>query len=136
MLSDEQEIRALIATWMAASKTGDVEKVLSLMTEDAVFLISGPPSMMTKSDFAAAMKSQGKPGAPKFEGTSEIQEIKVLGDWAFMWTKLRVVATPPGGALPIVRAGPTLSILKKEHGRWRLARDANMLASVSEGSGT
>jgi uncharacterized protein (TIGR02246 family) len=64
-------------------------------------------------------------------GTSEIQEIKVLGDWAFMWTKLTVVVTPPGGAQPMTRAGHTLSILKKQNGKWVLARDANMLVSSS-----
>jgi hypothetical protein len=26
---------------------------------------------------------------------SEIQEIVVAGDWAFMWTRLSVVVTPP-----------------------------------------
>jgi uncharacterized protein (TIGR02246 family) len=71
-----------------------------------------------------------RPGAeqPKFDGESEIQEIHVAGDWAFLWAKLSVVATPPGGAPPIRRVGHTLSFLKKEDGRWVLARDANMLA--------
>lgn len=129
MSDDEQQIRDLVATWMAASKAGDVEKVLSLMTDDAVFLLPGQPPMR-KSAFAAAAAAQSKQDSPKFDGTNEIQEITVIGDWAFMWTKLRVVATPPNGAAPIVRAGPTLSILKKERRKWRLARDANMLAPV------
>ena len=34
MQSDEQEIRQLVATWMAATKAGDIETVLSLMAED------------------------------------------------------------------------------------------------------
>jgi ketosteroid isomerase-like protein len=38
--------------------------------------------------------------------------------------------TPPGGA-PLRRAGPTLTILRKEaDGRWRLARDANLMTKV------
>ena len=32
-----------------------------------------------------------------------------------------------GGDPPITRAGDVLSIFKKEDGKWRLARDANML---------
>lgn len=67
---------------------------------------------------------------PQIEGTSEIQEIKVLGDWAFMWTALKVVVTPSSGAPAITRAGHTLSILNKQNGKWVLARDANMLAPV------
>jgi uncharacterized protein (TIGR02246 family) len=66
------------------------------------------------------------------EGDSEIQEVQVLGDWAFLWSRLRVVATPPGGT-PTERAGHTLTILRKENGRWLLARDANLLSPVRAG---
>jgi uncharacterized protein (TIGR02246 family) len=41
MQDDEQELRQLVSTWMAATKAGDVETVLSLMADDAVFLV--PP---------------------------------------------------------------------------------------------
>jgi uncharacterized protein (TIGR02246 family) len=129
MQSDEQEIRQLVSTWMAASKAGDVETVLSLMAEDVVFLVPGQPPMR-KTDFADAARAQSGHGGPRFDGTSEIQEIKILGDWAFMWTKLTIVVTPPGGK-PMTRAGHALSILKKENGKWVLARDANMLATVA-----
>src|SRR5262249_6828281 len=131
MQSDEQEIRQLVSTWMAATKAGDVETVLSLMVDDVVFLVPGQP-VMWKADFAvAARAAQSDQEALQFDGTSEIQEIKILGDWAFMWTKLTVVVTPPGGAQSMTRAGYTLSILKKQNGKWLLARDANMLAPVS-----
>ena len=77
-----------------------------------------------------ATSAQSGQGRPQFEGKSEIQEIHVLGDWAYMWTKLTVVVTPPGSASPITRAGNTLTVLKKQSGKWVLARDANMLAVV------
>jgi uncharacterized protein (TIGR02246 family) len=131
MHDDEQAIRQLVATWMAASKAGDVETVLSLMSDDAVFLVPGQ-AMMRKDEFAAAARAQAGPDAHRFDGTSEIQEIKVVGDWAFMWTRLRVVVTPPNGGKTITRAGHTLSVLKKENGKWVLARDANLLAPVAD----
>ena len=127
---DEQEIRRLIETWMAATKAGDVETVLGLMTDDVVFLVPGRPPM-SKPEFAAASQAQATGAAPRFDGTSEIQEIKVLGDWAFMWTRLSVTVTPPAGA-PMKRAGHTLSVLRKVNGKWLLARDANMLAPVAD----
>ena len=129
MQSDEQEIRQLVSTWMAASKAGDIETVLSLMADDVVFLVPGQP-VMRKADFAAAARAQSESDAPQFDGKSEIQEIRVLGDWAFMWTKLSVVVTPPSGAQSMTRAGHTLSILRKQTGKWVLARDANMLTPV------
>jgi uncharacterized protein (TIGR02246 family) len=133
MQSDEQEIRQLVATWMAATKAGDIETVLSLMAEDVVFLVPGQQPMIGRSAFAAAAQAQPSQGPVEFDGTSEIQEIKVLGEWAFMWTKLTVVVTRPGDAPPVTRAGHTLSILKKQNGKWVLARDANMLTVVPEG---
>jgi uncharacterized protein (TIGR02246 family) len=129
MQSDEEQIRELVATWMAASRAGDVQTVLDLMADDVIFLVPGQPPM-DKSKFAAAARAQSAPSAPKIEGTSEIQEIKVLGEWAFMWTRLSILATPADGVPPIERAGHTLSILRKEGGRWLLARDANLLSPV------
>jgi len=131
MLDDERQIRALVATWMSATKNGDVDTVLGLMSDDVVFLVAGHPPMIGKAAYAAASKTPAGQGAPRFDGTSEIQEITIAGDWASMWTKLTVVVTPPGGAAPITRSGYTLSILRKQGGKWLLARDANMLSPVN-----
>ncbi len=133
MQSDEQEIRMMLAAWMEATKAGDAGKVLALISDDVVFLRPGH-APMRKADFGAAQSAQASGAAPmKFDATSEIQEIKVLGDWAFMWTQLKVFATPPGDQA-LVREGHTLSILKKENGKWVLARDANMLAPLPPNS--
>jgi uncharacterized protein (TIGR02246 family) len=129
MQSDELEIRELVSAWMAATKAGDVETVLSLMTDDVIFLVPGQP-VMRKANFEAAARAQASHQAPSFDGRSEIQEIKVFGDWAYMWTRLTVVATPPSGAPPTTRMGHTLSILRKQNGKWLLARDANLLAAA------
>ena len=130
MQSDEQQIRQLVQTWLEATQAGDTETVLNLMTDDVVFLLPNQQSMVGKAAFAAAAAAMAGQGAPKFAGTSEIQEIQLRGDWAFMWTRLKVVATPPAGK-PVPRAGFTLSVLRKEHGQWRIARDANILSPVA-----
>lgn len=132
MSNDEAQIREVVATWMSATKAGDVETVLGLMSDDAVFLVAGQQQPMRKPDFAAAARAQAAGEAPRFDGSSDIQEIKVLGDWAFMWQKLTVAVTPPNGAPPITRAGHTLTIFNKQNGKWVLARDANMLAPVAK----
>ena len=128
MSPDEQEIRELVSTWLAASKAGDVEQVLSLMTDDVVFLVAGQRPMR-RADFEAASRAQAEPGGPEIDGTSDIREIRVIGDHAYMWQALTVVVTPPG-APPVKRAGHTLTIFRRENGRWRLARDANLLTTV------
>ena len=134
MQSDEAQIRALVSTWMAATKAGDVDTVLSLVADDVVFLVPGR-TPMHKREFAAGLKAQAEHSAPKFEGTSEIQEIIVSGDWAFMWTKLTVVAAPSDGSPSVERAGHTLTVLKRHADRWVVARDANLLAPVQRGGG-
>jgi uncharacterized protein (TIGR02246 family) len=61
------------------------------------------------------------------DGRSEIQEIEVLGDWAYIRNHVTMTITRPGAA-PMQRKGYTLSILRKQDGRWRLARHANLVA--------
>ncbi len=128
MATDEQQIRDLIATWMVATKAGDTDRVLSLMTDDVVFLVAGSPPF-GKQKFAETQRPPDGGPRPKFDGRSEIQEIRVVGDWAFIWTRLTVEVTSPGGQTH-KRAGHTLSVLQKVEGRWLLARDANMLTPV------
>src|SRR6185369_853511 len=125
MQSDEQQIRDLVTRWLAATKAGDLDTVLALMTDDVVFLVPGR-APMRKQEFASL--SRPPPGAtpPQIDGRSEIQEIVVSGDVAFMWTKLSVIMTPSGGQ-PMERAGHTLTVLKRVNGRWLVARDANLL---------
>jgi uncharacterized protein (TIGR02246 family) len=79
---------------------------------------------------AFAAQSRGMRDA-RLEGTSDIRELRILGDWAFMQNHIEIVLTPPGGK-PQRRAGDTLTILRKEaDGGWRLARDANLVTEVT-----
>ena len=125
MSPDERAIRALFDTWMAASRAGDTTTVLSLMTDDVVFMVPGREPF-GKTEFAAmslAMKDV------RAEGKSDICEIEILGNAAYLRNYLEVTVTPPGGEAA-TRRGYTLTILRKQpDGRWLLARDANLLAA-------
>ena len=124
MTEDEMAIRALIDTWMAASKAGDTKTVLSLMADDVVFMVPGRPPF-GKKEFAA--QSEGMKDM-RVDGTAEIAELKVLGDWAWLRNRLTVTVTPPNGNATR-RSGYTLTILRKNpDGAWVLARDANLLS--------
>jgi len=125
MTEDERAIRDLVSTWMAASQAGDTATVLSLMADDVVFTVVGREPF-GKEAFAAAAQGMNN---VKMEGTSDIRELKVLGDWAFLRNYLTLTVTPPGGK-PMRRAGWTLTILRKTDGKWQLARDANLMSEV------
>jgi uncharacterized protein (TIGR02246 family) len=128
-LSDEVQIRQLVADWHAATRAGDIDTILGLMTEDVVFLVPGRPPMR-KSEFAALSRLPPGIARPSFESNSEVQEVEVSGELAFVWTKLSVVVTPLDAAQRMERAGHTLSVFRHEGGRWLLARDANLLVPV------
>ena len=127
MQTDEGAIRDLVATWMKASKAGDTATVLSLMADDVIFLVPGHPPMRGKAAFA---ESQAGIRQYDMDTASTIEEITVVGDLAYIWTTLAVTMTPKSGGAPNRRRGNTLSILRKESGRWVIVRDANMLAPV------
>jgi uncharacterized protein (TIGR02246 family) len=125
VLDDERAIREVIATWLRASMAGDQAKVLELMTDDVVFLRPGMPPMRGKADFAAAQSAQGN---MRIEARADIQEISVIGEFAYCWNKLVVEITPDGqGQQTKTHAGDVLSIFRKQAGVWRLFRDANLL---------
>lgn len=123
MTDDERAIRDLVDTWMAASKAGDTATVLSLMSDDVVFMVPGHEPF-GKAAFAAASAGQSE---FRIDGRGEIRELQVLGDWAWLRSHLDITMIPPVGQ-PVRRAGWTLTILKKQpDGRWLLTRDANLL---------
>jgi uncharacterized protein (TIGR02246 family) len=123
MTEDERAIREVVATWLDASKRGDTAAVLSLMTDDVVFLVPGQKPF-GKAAFAAASEGQSD---MQIEGQSTIEELTVLGDWAHLRTHLSITITVPDRD-PLRRSGYTLAIMRKEaDGKWRLARDANLL---------
>ena len=85
------------------------------MAEDVVFVVPGREPF-GKEAFAAA--ARGMKGL-RMEGTSEIRELRVLGDWASLRSYIEVTTPPPGGAKPTRRAGYTLTIL--QGAGWALA---------------
>lgn len=129
MSSDEEQIRRLIAAWHAATKLGDVDTILGLITEDVIFLVPGRPPMR-KAEFEALSRAPSGSEQPAIRSTSEIHEVQVSGDLAYVWTTLSVAVTPPGATAPLERAGHTLSVFRRVAGKWLLARDANLLAPV------
>ena len=123
MSDDVRAIRNLIDRWMKASKAGDTASVLNMMTDDVVFMTCGREPF-GKEEFAstsAAMKDV------KIDGTAEVRELAITGDWAWARTHISISVTMPDGK-EMRRSGYTLTILTKDmDGRWLIARDANLL---------
>lgn len=128
-MTDEDAIRDVINRWARASMDGDIETVLTLMTEDVMFMTPGNPPMRGRDAFASSFRSVSERGS--LEASSDVQEVFVEGRFAYAVTQLRVTMTPPGANQPIRRSGYVLSVFRKQpDGRWAIARDANMLSVV------
>ena len=123
MTDDERAIRDLVGTWMKASEAGDLNTVLSLMADDMIFMAPGREPF-GKEEFRAASETMKK---VRLTGTSDIRELKVLGDWAYIRNYIEISVTPPNGTA-MQRRGYALSILRKQSdGTWVLWRDANLV---------
>ena len=129
-MNDDIAIRRLIAAWQDATREGDVDRVLDMMTPDVVFLVAGQPPMHGRDGFAHNLRALL--ATHRIESDSTVDEVEVHGDMAWCRTTLEVRVLPlePGGTA-MRRAGRTLSVLRKNaHGNWQLARDANLLVPV------
>jgi uncharacterized protein (TIGR02246 family) len=125
--TDEADIRNLVARWHAATAKADVDTILGLMAEDAVFLVPGQPPMKGRGSFERGLRDLLT--QHRIESTGEVQEVEVSGSLAYCWTNLTVRIIPLSGGNATVRAGSALSILRKQsNGTWVLARDANLLS--------
>jgi len=125
---DEQAIRGLVDKWLRASEEKDLETILPLMEDDVLFMTSGNKPF-GKEAFARGFATMKE---IKLECESDIQEIRVLGDWAYVHNFLRITFTPPDGTAK-KHSGHILSILHKgTDGQWRIARDANQVLPENE----
>jgi uncharacterized protein (TIGR02246 family) len=124
--NDEQAIRELYATWRKATMAEDLPTVLNLIADDAVFYVPGQPPMRGKKEFETMFNATR--GKFQVEALSEFEEIAVHGDWAHVASRLAVNMKPRDGGPTQSRAGHTLTVLRKQGGKWVVARDANLLA--------
>jgi uncharacterized protein (TIGR02246 family) len=125
-MPETDAIREVIDCWLAASKAGDLDTLLGLMTDDVVFLTRN--GVMRRDDFVESFRAMA--GKVEIAGRPDIQEIVVEGNIATCWNKLEVKIKPSGGN-EMVHAGDVLTVFRRgEDGRWRLWRDANLLAPV------
>ena len=124
MSDDERAIRELVDRWMDASRRDDLGTVLDLMTDDVIFMTPGREPF---GEEAFRANSEAMAGV-EIDGRAEIREIEVLGERAWIRNHIDLTITSAGGE-PVRRSGYTLTILRKcDDGRWRLFRDANLVA--------
>jgi uncharacterized protein (TIGR02246 family) len=127
-IADERQIERLMDEWRRLTAEGNVDGLLSLTTDDVVFLTPGNPPI-TKEDFAAGFRKIS--AKVRMESTQELMEIQASGDIAYAWSHLSVVLTPKEGGEKTESSGHVLTVFRRSpSGKWLLARDANLMAGA------
>jgi uncharacterized protein (TIGR02246 family) len=114
----------LVDRWTAAVKVKDPAVLVSLVTEDCIFLAPNAPPIrgriavdeLYRNLFAGYDLSQ----------TFRFEETQVMGDWAFAWGVDAITMTPVGGGDSVHFVGHGMSILRRGPDEtWRFARGIN-----------
>jgi uncharacterized protein (TIGR02246 family) len=126
MEPDEREVREVHSIWISAVNAGDLVRLLTLMTDDVVFLNPGQaPS--GRDEFSAAFSAAHQQA--RIHCSSELEEVVVVGEVAYTRSRDSLSVAPRTGGEGTQLAGHRITIYRKQpDGRWLLARDAHTLS--------
>ena len=129
MTSDERNIRTVHSLWIDAVNAGDLTRLLTLVAEDVVFLAPGEAPFGRErfsSNFTAAHQQM------QICCTSELQEIMVVGEFAYTRSGDALSVTPRAGGRAAQFAGHRMTVYRKQRdGRWLLSRDVHTLCPLA-----
>ena len=132
---DQDRIRSLSQAWIEAMRAKDIDRVLSMIEDNAVFLPPGSPPVRGRDEVTKMLHTFYSRCNP--EQSIAFGEIQICGDWAFTWGQETMTATPVSGGPPLTMRGHGLSILRRQpDGSWKFARGINNLALVTPGGAT
>jgi len=128
MTPDEQAIRDVHATWIAAVNAGDLAELQDLMTADAVFMNPGSAAIGPAEFPAGFGRAQRQ---FQVRCVSDPRDVAVSGDLAVVCSRDALSLMPREGGAPLEMVGDRLTVYRRDaDGRWRLARDAHTLSPV------
>jgi len=115
--ADKEAIKVLVDHFFTAHETGDIETLMAVFSDDAIFM----PDDADIVDKKAARERF----APSFEHFDfkvdpSVDEIEVSGDWGFVRCSYLMNATPKAGGEAVLHNGKFIFILKRQpDNAWR-----------------
>jgi uncharacterized protein (TIGR02246 family) len=132
MRTDEQEIHDVHSRWIVAVNVGDLARLLTLMTDDVVFLNPGQ-APFGRDGFSHAFSAAHQQAVVRC--ISELEEVVVVGEVAYTRSRDALSVTPRAGGKAAQFAGHRMTVYRKQpDGRWLLARDAHTLSPAEIGA--
>jgi len=123
--SDRNAILTVVERWHAATREKNIAAILELVDEDVVFLPSALPPVRGKQE-VEQMYRNFFPRYREIRQEAGIEEVRIAGDWAFLWGTDELRLTPQSGEPEIHMKGKGLSILKRQSdGSWKFWRGIN-----------
>jgi ketosteroid isomerase-like protein len=121
--SDIEALNTLQKEVDAAIISGDMDRYMRLLTDDAVLMPPNAPSVIGKESIRSwnqAMSKQFRIQAY----TSVDDEVIVAGEWAFRRATMDWTLAPTGGGTAVRDTGKYIIIYKRQPDRsWKVARD-------------
>ena len=129
MNQDEQALREWFDNWIKSTTVGDLDLALSLVADDAIFLVPGA-GQMDKQTFCEAMTASDPNSTTDYQLDCSVQEIRVLGDHAWLLSNLSLESKNRTTNKTSLMKGDGISILQRNGDSWLVVRDANTMVSV------
>lgn len=130
MRTDEREIHDVHSKWIDAVNAGDLARLLTLMTDDVVFLNPGQ-APLGRDGFSLAFSAAHQQAVVRC--ISELEEVVVVGEVAYTRSQDALSVTRRGGGEATQLAGYRITIYRRQpDGRWLLARDAHTLSPAEK----
>ena len=127
---DEREVREVHSTWIDAVNAGDLDRLLTLMADDVVFLNPGQ-SPLGRDGFSANFSAAHQ--RVRIRCISDLEEVVVVGEVAYTRSRDALSVVPRAGGEETQLAGHRITVYRKQpDGRWLLARDAHTLSPVAK----
>jgi uncharacterized protein (TIGR02246 family) len=128
MGSDERAIRDVHSVWIDAVNAGDLVCLLTLMTDDVVFLNPGR-APCGRDGFSPGFSAAHQQA--RIRCISELEEVVVVGEVAYTRSRDSLSLIPRAGGDATQLAGHRITVYRKQpDGRWLMARDAHTLSPV------
>ena len=120
--ADVEAINRVREAHIAALNAGDVNAWAAIFTEDGVQMPPNAPANRGRESIR--VWSQAFLAPFRVEFTLSVDEVRVLGDWAFERGAYTVVMTPKAGGELVRDDGKYITIYERNPGgAWGMARD-------------
>lgn len=131
MASDVARIQIVRDAYGAAMHAGDLERWISLWADDAIQMPPDGPRNVGKEQIRKA----SRPGFELYQRsnmTAQVEETRILGDWAFTHGTYAFDLTPKAGGETMSFSGKFLDILRRQpDGSWKITVDCHNIMSTA-----